>query len=285
MVLVDPNFSPSRDVITYTPTEKYMAELNAACIENSGRFGLGSIRTIAGGVGTVGTGIGSLIGVPYADTGFDVTTELTRRGASDVAASLGFGGREYLDTVAPGNVGASSAAQFMEEVRNQPGVSPTVYYTSKGLEITADLSWAAAQGLNGTKLGSTELNFFKSATRTQSNIGGISANQAATLEQKLLRIPGVKKVRAFGSRTKGTYTVKSDLDIAAFGRVNKADSATVQAMREAQAYAKKIGIGTGKGYRPLDFNVFHDAAEMAEAFRANPNFDPVLGIPKLKKIR
>src|SRR5262249_46926364 len=117
------------------------------------------------------------------------------------------------------------------------------------------------------------------------NIGGITAEQAAILEQKLMKIPGVRQVWAFGSRTKGTFTAKSDLDIAAFGEINKSDPATIEAMRDAQAYAARIGIGNGKGYRPLDFNSYGNASEMKKAFQANPNFDPALGVPKLKKLK
>ncbi len=58
----------------------------------------------------------------------------------------------------------------MEEVRNRPGVSPVVYYTSKGSELTADAAWAGAQGLNGTKWGSTNLNLFKPGASTQINL-------------------------------------------------------------------------------------------------------------------
>jgi RHS repeat-associated protein len=121
--------------------------------------------------------------------------------------------------------------------------------------------------------------------RSQGNIGGITPEQAAILHEKLIRIPGARQVRAFGSRTKGTFTSESDLDIAIFGRIDEADPAAIAAVREAQAYARAIGIRNGKGYRPLDVNIYRNPAEMRAAFRANPDFDPSLGVPQLKQLR
>lgn len=73
------------------------------------------------------------------------------------------------------------------------------------------------------------------AARQAKNIGGITAAQAARLRELLTKIPGVEEVYVFGSRTKGTWTAQSDLDVAAFGNVNHSSNASVKATREAQA--------------------------------------------------
>jgi RHS repeat-associated protein len=116
------------------------------------------------------------------------------------------------------------------------------------------------------------------------NIGGITAAQAAKLRELLESIPGVQKVGAFGSRTKGTYTAISDLDIALFGEINRYNPNTLRIIREVQKYAESIGIGTGKGHTPLDINVWKSIKEMKQAFRNSPNFDPSKGVPTVMRI-
>jgi RHS repeat-associated protein len=113
------------------------------------------------------------------------------------------------------------------------------------------------------------------------NIGGITAVQAARLRELLEKIPGAVEIRAFGSRTTGAFTNASDLDIAVFGNVDKANPNTLRAVQEAQQYAESIGIGMGKGYRSLDINVYRSVEEMRQAFRNNPLFDAARGLPKL----
>lgn len=100
----------------------------------------------------------------------------------------------------------------------------------------------------------------------------------------LERIPGAARVRAFGSRTTGVFTKDSDSDIAIFGSVDNANPTTLRAVREAQRYAESIGIGVGKGYRPLDINVYRSVKEMNKSFRNNPGFDASRGLPKLVNI-
>jgi RHS repeat-associated protein len=114
------------------------------------------------------------------------------------------------------------------------------------------------------------------------NIGGITVAQAARLQELLSAIPGVKKVYAFGSRTKRTWTTESDLDIALIGQVNVHNPQVIRAVREAQDYAKSIGIGFGKpgGHRSLDIHVHDSLEEMAKSFKNSPNFDPAKGVPK-----
>lgn len=117
------------------------------------------------------------------------------------------------------------------------------------------------------------------------NIAGITAEQAAKLRELLQRIPGAKQVFAFGSRTTGRSTAASDLDFALIGEVSRLDPATLRAVREAQAYAESIGIGTGKGRMPLDINVYRSVQELKGAFRANPGFDAARGVPKLVPLK
>jgi RHS repeat-associated protein len=125
-----------------------------------------------------------------------------------------------------------------------------------------------------------------SANAPAQNIGGITAREAERLRELLQRIPGVKNVRAFGSRTKGTQTAKSDLDIALIGGVNPHNPTTQIAVREAQKYAESIGIGFGKeGRTSLDIHVFRSLREMKESFRNSPNFDPSQGVPKPVKLK
>ncbi|MGA9772165.1 MAG: RHS repeat-associated core domain-containing protein [Blastocatellia bacterium] len=113
-------------------------------------------------------------------------------------------------------------------------------------------------------------------------IGGLTSAQAAKLLSILERIPGVKQVRAFGSRTTGAFTAGSDLDIALLGNINRYDPGTLKLIREAQAYAESIGVGTGKtGRMSLDINVWRSASEMKSAFRGSPGFDAAKGVPKL----
>ncbi len=117
------------------------------------------------------------------------------------------------------------------------------------------------------------------------NVTGLTAQQAAQLEQKLLSIPGASKVRAFGSRTKGTSTAASDLDISLIGNIDRTNPATISIVKEAQAFARQAGIGTGKGLRPLDITTAPSTRAFNQSFRANPNFDPKLGVPRLKPLR
>lgn len=85
------------------------------------------------------------------------------------------------------------------------------------------------------------------------NVAGISAAEAQKLRSLLEAVPGVEKVRVFGSRTRGTL---SDLDVLLIGkRINLKDPATRSALLEAQKFARKIGIGTLTGRKPvLDIN-------------------------------
>ena len=113
------------------------------------------------------------------------------------------------------------------------------------------------------------------------NIGGILSHEAAQLNKLLKESPGADEVYAFGSRTKGTWTPKSDLDIAVFGDINQRSPKTLKAVKRAQEYARGIEIGTGKGHRPLDINVFESRAEMRKSFMGNPDFNRRLGVPRL----
>jgi predicted nucleotidyltransferase len=115
------------------------------------------------------------------------------------------------------------------------------------------------------------------------NVAGITAEQAAKLRGILARIPGVEDVLAFGSRTKGTHTAESDLDIALIGEVNRYDPKTQALVREAQEYAKSIGVGLGKeGRAPLDIHSWPSVKEMIKAFRDNPTTRDVPRPVKLK---
>ena len=161
-------------------------------------------RALAGGAGTIVTGAAYIVGVPYAGEAFDASTELARRGISDVGASLGSGG---LDSLKYENITPSSAAQFMAEVRNRPGVSPLAYKLSVGTEITGDVAWTLAQGLQGTKLGSMELG------GPWSGSGGLSAaettSSAAVRQQVLANIAESQAGRASSNFTEylGTETM------------------------------------------------------------------------------
>jgi predicted nucleotidyltransferase len=117
------------------------------------------------------------------------------------------------------------------------------------------------------------------------NIAGISTEDAVAIESRLMEIPGAKSVRVFGSRTMGTSSARSDLDVALFGDIDLTTSRAQQAIREAQAIARRVGIGTGKGYRPLDVNVFASIPDMWQRFVMNPGFDPRVGLPVPRRPR
>jgi len=128
---------------------------------------------------------------------------------------------------------------------------------------------------------------FASASRRGAalNIAGISIEEAVAIESRLMEIPGVKRVRAFGSRTKGTSTAQSDLDIALFGEIDRSDPATLRIISEVQRRASQGGIGSGKGLRPLDISVFDSLFDMWRGFTGNPAFDPRQGLPSPKRMR
>ena len=97
--------------------------------------------------------------------------------------------------------------------------------------------------------------YYAARVKYSTRIGGITPQQATKLRSLLKKIPGAKKVMAYGSRTEGTWTSKSDLDIVVFGKINEQSPATLRAVRKAQDYAQEIGIGMGKtGRRPLDIH-------------------------------
>ncbi len=105
------------------------------------------------------------------------------------------------------------------------------------------------------------------------------------IHKHLLSVPGAKMARAFGSRTKGTSTRKSDLDIALIGNIDRTDPAVLSAIVDAQELATKFGVGTGKGLRPLDITVTPSIRSLKRSFLSNPDYDPSLGIPKFKRLR
>jgi RHS repeat-associated protein len=95
-----------------------------------------------------------------------------------------------------------------------------------------------------------------SSSLPATNVTGISAEQAAQLRQMLLDIPGVEDVRVFGSRTTGMSRASSDLDVLLIGDVDRRCPGAINAMRSARIYARKIGIGPGKGRQYLDPQIF-----------------------------
>jgi RHS repeat-associated protein len=156
-----------------------------------------------------------------------------------------------------------------------------------GIKAMAGAERSALRGARVATRGEAEAGARAASVARQGpskNIGGVSAEQAAELQRLLKRIPGVEDVYVFGSRTKGTWTPKSDLDIAAFGNVDPLSPKALEAAKQAQAYAEKIGIGTGKGHRPLDINFWSSEADMRASFKGGPTFDPKKGVPKLHKI-
>ncbi|MBX3414799.1 MAG: hypothetical protein KF708_19090 [Pirellulales bacterium] len=100
---------------------------------------------------------------------------LARRGVYDMGASLGLTGRYLGESTAYQNITSSSAAQFMEDVRLRPGVSPQVRLLSYGSEIVGDLSWGAAQGLRATEVGNVNLRL----PRLRSSGGNASVVQSS----------------------------------------------------------------------------------------------------------
>lgn len=46
---------------------------------------------------------------------------------------------------------------------------------------------------------------------------GLNAQQIALLQQIFADYPAIEKVKLYGSRAKGTYHARSDIDLAAFG--------------------------------------------------------------------
>jgi predicted nucleotidyltransferase len=117
------------------------------------------------------------------------------------------------------------------------------------------------------------------------NVAGITAEQAAVLRQKLLEIPGVKDVRVFGSRTKGTSTAASDLDVVLIGDIDTSSRAALEAMRAARAYAKQIGIGPGKGGQYIDPTIYPSMSEACKPANWRPVSNPADRVPKFKKVR
>lgn len=88
-----------------------------------------------------------------------------------------------------------------------------------------------------------------------------------------------------GSRD-DTYRVVSESFRALWSPFRLGDRRCVRAislMPLSAFYARNIGIKTGKGFRPLDVNVFESGAAFPKSFRANPGFDPRMGVPKLKE--
>jgi len=143
------------------PKEKLIMEtVHPAVVaggQNSARFGDGALRAVSGAVGTVALETLYTVGVPYTGELAGYTRELTVLGASDMAASFGYGGSVWGQTLDYGNIAPSSARLFMEEVRNDPAVSPLFRTGSKGFEFGGDVSFVAAQMLTGTALGRTNV--------------------------------------------------------------------------------------------------------------------------------
>jgi len=114
------------------------------------------------------------------------------------------------------------------------------------------------------------------------NVGGITSAQARTLRRLLAEVPGVLRVRAFGSRTNGTWGEHSDLDIILIGKVTPSDPTVQAKVAAAQSYALSIGIPLKVGqYRPLDIHVFASESEVRSSFLNSPDFDPSAGVPGL----
>jgi RHS repeat-associated protein len=129
-------------------------------------------------------------------------------------------------------------------------------------------------------------------SRMATNVQGITVAQAAELEGRLMKIPGVKSVRVFGSRTKGTATQtptqSSDLDVVLIGKVDPRSQAVLKQVRAAQQYARSLGLG--RGIRPpygdaLDIHYFENEADFYWSFLNDPDFDPSEGFPWLKRLK
>lgn len=211
-----------------------------------------------------------------AEEGDTLKTLAEQSGVSSAAINLEFG---YLlrDNIKAGAtvVDVTGVQQHLEEViARMPLFEPAI-----GGGIIKRYGQAAARSLISKAWSGLKNYFGRGSAGAAKNIGGITAEQAAKLRELLESIPGVQKVGAFGSRTKGTHTANSDLDIALFGEVNRFNPNTLRIIGEVQKYAESIGIGTGKGHSPLDINVWKSIRKMKQTFRNSPNFDPSKGVP------
>ena len=113
------------------------------------------------------------------------------------------------------------------------------------------------------------------AFRSSDNIAGLTGAQARDLDALLRSIPGVRDVKAFGSRTTGTHALNSDLDIVIFGERNLlADPRTQELIKRAQNLACKGGIRPLRR-PPLDINVFLNEDEFFESFIRLEELDPL----------
>ena len=113
------------------------------------------------------------------------------------------------------------------------------------------------------------------------NVAGMNSSQAQELEGILSKTPGVKQVRVFGSRTKGTSGPNSDLDVTLIGKIDRDAPATLNQIRKAQDFARRLGFGKGlkpgEG-APLDIHTFESETEFYNSFKNDPNFDPREGV-------
>jgi len=115
------------------------------------------------------------------------------------------------------------------------------------------------------------------------NIAGLTVAQAKQLEAKILEvIPGAKEVRVFGSRTRGKST--TDIDVVVIGEIIEDTSAVRSGMKKVQELAKKLGIPKPEGKPRVDFNFSPSAEEFLKWSREQPNFDPLRGVPNLRRM-
>jgi len=205
----------------------------------------------------------------------------TSRGVVNVSAGIGWLGATsasgYEQMILGTNHSGEFASALMGEAQaKNDGISQTVAGTTgvsvdgaafKSVEQVTEfvtetaLPVGALNKANQLRNAGTEV--------TESAISGLNKSQAATLKDKLMDIPNVTDVKAFGSRVKGTNRPDSDLDILLEGPQSKTELLKLEArkpVREAQRYAREQGIPK------LDLNA-GSAKDWKKISKDSENFD------------
>jgi RHS repeat-associated protein len=284
----------SKPIVAAAPTSSGWLSTIGGALRTAGSIGYETVTNYPSYLGTelvaagrtivaTGRSAGDFVGDHASMAYHDPRAEATRVKQSAVQTAVGikntavYVGSHPIDAAR----GAGNAAiNYADRLTTDPNVSGellgngTVAWATGG--ATAGGGQLLGRGLNALRY---------VPTGPSKNIVGLTIEQATQLEQRLLSIPGAKQVRAFGSRTKGTSTAASDLDIALIGQIDKYDPITKAIVREVQKFAKQLGIGNGKGLLPLDITPATSTRALNKSILANPEYNPAQGLPKYKKLK
>lgn len=112
-----------------------------ASLGNAGRSMKGLFGGLAGGVGTVVGGAGNMVGIPYADTIYQQSSEMARGGMGDFANSLGASG---LNTAAEGNSNVGNQIEGQrQQTRQATGWDKATDLASRGAEAAGEFAATA----------------------------------------------------------------------------------------------------------------------------------------------